>query len=113
LKNAFINDNTIPNKKAVKKPETPKPGTSLEASIINNAFMTSEKRPSVKIVIGRAIIFTIGLIKIFMTPRTTAKTRLLPSVTVTPGTTLVAIIMAKAETNKCIMIFISSHYTKN
>ncbi len=53
-KNPFTNESTIENKSAHQKPSTAKPGTIRAASKIKSALMTSEKSPSVKIVIGRA-----------------------------------------------------------
>ncbi len=79
-------DKTIENQKAVQKPETLKFGTIFDAKIINNAFIIKEKRPRVIIVSGRATNLTRGFIKIFITPKTTAKTTDPKSVTVTPGT---------------------------
>ena len=105
-KNAFIKDKTIENNNAVQNPATSNPGTIFEAKIINRAFMTSEKRPRVSMVIGRVINLTTGLIKIFIIPKTTAKTTALGSVTVAPGTRYVAMIIANVETTKCINIFI-------
>lgn len=107
MKNAFISDKTIENQNAVQNPATSNPATIFDAKIINRAFITSEKRPRVSIVIGKAMSLTTGLIKIFIIPKTTAKTTALKSVTVAPGTRYVAIIMANVETIKCINIFIS------
>ena len=80
-----MSDKTIENHRAVQKPATLNPGTILAAKIINNAFITSENSPRVSIVKGSAIIFTTGLIKTFITPRTTARTIEPSKVTVTPG----------------------------
>ncbi len=60
----------------------------------------SEKRPRVKIVIGKAMSLTTGLMKTFIIPRTIASTMLLTSVTSAPGIKYVATIIAIAETNK-------------
>jgi hypothetical protein len=105
-----MRDNTIENQKAVQKPATLKPGTIFEARMMNRAFITSEKIPRVRMVTGRAISLTTGLIKIFIIPKTTARTTAPKSVTVAPGTRYVAIIMANVETNKCINIFMGLLY---
>jgi hypothetical protein len=59
---------------AVKKPSILKPGTIDAASIKSKTLMTKEKRPRVKIVNGRAIIWRIGRKKVLITPITTAAT---------------------------------------
>ncbi len=85
-KNAFIRERTIENQKAGQNPETEKPGTNFEAKRINRAFITREKSPRVSIVMGRAIIFITGFIKIFIIPKTTDNTMAPVNVTKIPGT---------------------------
>lgn len=97
-KRALIRERTIENHNAGQNPVTSKPSTIFEASIIKRALITKEKSPKVMIVSGRARIFTTGLIKIFIIPKTIAKTIEPKRVTVTPGTKYVATIMANAET---------------
>lgn len=101
----MIKDRTIENQKAVQKPAMLKPGTIFDASIINKAFITNEKNPKVKNVIGKVINFTTGLIKMFITPRTTARIIALTNVIVAPGIIYVAISMVNVEINKCVNIF--------
>jgi hypothetical protein len=85
LNNALIKESIIENQKAVQKPETVNPGTILEARITNSAFITSEKIPRVSTVKGKVIIFINGLINIFITPKTTARTIAPVNVTDAPG----------------------------
>ena len=93
----MIKDTTIENRSAVQNPETVKSGTIFAASIIRPAFMNREKRPKVRIFIGRVNRKIIGLMKIFITPRTTARTKAAIKVTVTPGIRYAAKMMASAE----------------
>lgn len=99
-KNALISERAIPNQKAGQNPETEKLGTTSEAKRINSALITRENIPRVRIVTGRAINLTIGLINIFIIPSTTAKIIAPHSVTSTPGTSSVAIIIEKTENKK-------------
>lgn len=64
---------TSPKSKADTKPSTEKPGTILSASITMRAFNTMEKRPSVMIERGRVSKVRIGLIKMLIAPKTTAR----------------------------------------
>jgi hypothetical protein len=102
----LISERIIENQSAVQNPATLKFGTILSASSINKALITSENRPRVTIVSGSVIIFTTGFINIFIIPRTTAKTNELVNVTSAPGRRYAVIIIAIAETNKCVNIFI-------
>jgi hypothetical protein len=61
-----------------------RPGTIFAESIIKNAFITKENKPNVITVIGKAIIFTIGFIKMLIIPNTIANTIELTIVTLTP-----------------------------
>jgi hypothetical protein len=84
LNKALISDNTIENQNAAQKPDTVNPGTIFAESIIKNAFITKENKPNVITVIGKAIIFTIGFIKMLIIPNTIANTIELTIVTLTP-----------------------------
>ena len=48
---------------ALQKPATRNPGVIAPASINNNALITKENKPNVKIVIGKEIICNTGFIK--------------------------------------------------
>lgn len=111
MNSAFTRDRIIENQKAVQKPETLKPGTILEAKITNKAFINKENNPKERIVIGKVIILTKGLINIFITPKTTAKTKAPVNVTVAPGNKYAEIIIAMADTSKCDNSFIYLYYT--
>ena len=106
LNTAFTSDKTIENQNAVQKPATENPGTTFAASIINPAFITRENNPRVRSVIGKVINFTIGLINMFIIPRTTATMIEATRVTVAPGSKYDVIIIAIADTNKCVNDFI-------
>ena len=58
----------------------------MAQSKMKTALITSEKMPKVKIVIGKATSLTTGLIKILITPSTTAKMTAARMVTNVPGT---------------------------
>lgn len=64
--------------------------------------MTNEKRPRVKILIGRVRINTSGLIKILISAKTTAKTIAPTKVTSTPGKRYALIMIAIVATNQCV-----------
>jgi len=70
----FAIERTNPKTSAQINPSTEKPGTTLAASKISNAFKTSAKRPNVRIVIGRVRISRMGLRMAFIIPNTKAKT---------------------------------------
>lgn len=86
------------NQKADQNPPVSNPGTILSARRTNSAFITRENRPNVTIVIGRAIILTIGFIEMFINPRTMAKMIAPVKVTVTLGKRYAETIIANAET---------------
>jgi hypothetical protein len=58
-----MSESTIAKKNADQNPETPNPGTNLDARMMRSAFTTSEKNPSVTKVIGNVRIEIIGFIK--------------------------------------------------
>ena len=59
---------------AVVKETISKPGTYLEVSQSSATFIKNAVLPKVTIEIGRAISWSMGLIKVFTTPITTAAT---------------------------------------
>ena len=84
-KPVFTRASTIPKKNADQNPDTSNPGTTLAASIISKAFITSENRPSVRTFIGIAIMFTTGLIRMLIKAMTIAAMIAPVIVTVAPG----------------------------
>jgi hypothetical protein len=62
---------------AQRKLSTVKPGTILLTRSTIKPLITNENNPRVRIVKGRAKIEIIGLINVFMSPRTTATTKVL------------------------------------
>ena len=81
-----MSDSTIENQNATQNPATEKPGTNFDTSIINKAFIKSEKIPKVSIFIGKVSIFIIGLINMLIKVSTMTSTKALIQVTCTPGT---------------------------
>jgi hypothetical protein len=75
----------IANQNAGQKPDTAKPGTTYDANITNKAFIMSENIPKVNMFNGSVSKNTIGFIKTFIRPRTTASTKAPIGVTMTPG----------------------------
>ena len=94
----MTSERTMENQNAVQKPAMWKLGTIAAASMINSAFMTSEKIPSVKMVIGSAMSFTTGLMSKLITPSTIAKMTAPSTVTVAPGTRYTVTRIAIMET---------------
>jgi len=93
----------IENSTAVIKEFIYTPGTMYAASMTNPAFITNEKRPRVTIVIGKVRMLTIGLMNVFMIPKTTARTKMPTHVAPTPGSMYAAIAIATAEVTRCMM----------
>ncbi len=79
-------DNMIENQIADQKEATTKPGTNQEAKRISRALITRIKRPNVKTDKGKVRKTKTGFTKVFIIPRTIAKTSKLAKLeTVTPG----------------------------
>jgi len=71
---------------AHQNPSTTNPGINASAASTNTALITNVKSPSVMIVNGNVKRRSIGLMKVFKTPRTTATIRVVViSAIVTPG----------------------------
>jgi hypothetical protein len=103
----FIRERMIAKKKADQKPATSNPCTILDVKRINSPFITSENNPIVKILIGRVSINIIGLINIFISAHTIARTKAPIKVTSTPGNKYAATPIAIAEIIQCFIFFIS------
>jgi hypothetical protein len=65
-------DNNILNRRAHQNPSTVNPLISFSQSKIISALMTKRNKPSVKIVIGKVSIISIGLTSAFNIANTTA-----------------------------------------
>jgi 3-dehydroquinate dehydratase len=110
LKTQFTIESTSAKKNAGQNPTIINPGTKYAVSIAIRAFMTSEKRPSVRMVIGRVRMRRIGRMNRLIAPRITAATSAPTGVTMTPGTMYAATKIAIAEVNQWKNIFILKVY---
>lgn len=97
-------ESIIAKKNAGQNPATANPGTNFPARIIiRRALITSEKSPSVTMVIGRVKILIIGLMNTLISAHTIAKTRAPTNVTSIPGTKYAATKIEIAEISQCVM----------